>query len=361
MATMEVYSREPVGSQPRLSDFERSMIFATRVEQLMSGAKPYIECSGETDPLKIAIHELNMNLIPLCVKRATPDGIVMQTPLPYLHSNTGVIHTPAHLAHERRVCPEPQDAAAFCVAHVMVQRVYHLMDGVDAGAEGTQIDQVKTPLTRHAMRVELEGVALLAEAPDGVVPVTWTWVLHKGMLSPDVRDLDVGDALHVVWARAPHIPGMTSSIPRNIPTQFRKHEGPFRHGPGPGARAHGTSHAYEAASDRAPRKIIGAKRAMQQLLLLQDPDGSSTVTPSASAEKRQWMAMHGFMAHMATQKMGTDEVVEKEDRVHTAHVYMSMGMMQYLPIPAAWVEGWTSEDAHMLMWRRATAHTPSAE
>jgi DNA-directed RNA polymerase I, II, and III subunit RPABC2 len=49
-------------------------VLGTRALQISMNAPVMVELEGETDPLKIALKELQANKIPIIVRRYLPDG-----------------------------------------------------------------------------------------------------------------------------------------------------------------------------------------------------------------------------------------------------------------------------------------------
>jgi len=59
---------------PYMTKYERARILGTRALQISMNAPVLVDLEGETDPLQIAIKELNEKKIPLIVRRYMPDG-----------------------------------------------------------------------------------------------------------------------------------------------------------------------------------------------------------------------------------------------------------------------------------------------
>jgi DNA-directed RNA polymerases I, II, and III subunit RPABC2 len=58
-----------------MTKYEKARILGTRALQLSMNAPPMVDVpAGETDPLKIAMLELNERKIPIIVRRYLPDG-----------------------------------------------------------------------------------------------------------------------------------------------------------------------------------------------------------------------------------------------------------------------------------------------
>ncbi|KAL9623785.1 MAG: hypothetical protein Q9160_002016 [Pyrenula sp. 1 TL-2023] len=61
-------------STPYMTKYERARVLGTRALQISMNAPVLVDLEGETDPLQIAIKELNQKKIPLIVRRYLPDG-----------------------------------------------------------------------------------------------------------------------------------------------------------------------------------------------------------------------------------------------------------------------------------------------
>ncbi|KIV89912.1 hypothetical protein B0A52_01643 [Exophiala mesophila] len=59
---------------PYMSKYERARVLGTRALQISMNAPVLVDLEGETDPLQIAIKELNQKKIPLVIRRYLPDG-----------------------------------------------------------------------------------------------------------------------------------------------------------------------------------------------------------------------------------------------------------------------------------------------
>ncbi|RMZ85162.1 hypothetical protein DV738_g206, partial [Chaetothyriales sp. CBS 135597] len=59
---------------PYMTKYERARVLGTRALQISMNAPVLVDLEGETDPLQIAIMELNQKKIPLIVRRYLPDG-----------------------------------------------------------------------------------------------------------------------------------------------------------------------------------------------------------------------------------------------------------------------------------------------
>ncbi|PWN44438.1 RNA polymerase Rpb6 [Ceraceosorus guamensis] len=59
---------------PYMTKYERARILGTRALQISMNAPVLVPTDGETDPLNIALKELEAKKIPLVVRRYLPDG-----------------------------------------------------------------------------------------------------------------------------------------------------------------------------------------------------------------------------------------------------------------------------------------------
>jgi len=59
---------------PYMTKYERARILGARATQISMNAPVLVDLEGETDPLQIALKELNEKKIPLIIRRYMPDG-----------------------------------------------------------------------------------------------------------------------------------------------------------------------------------------------------------------------------------------------------------------------------------------------
>nr|XP_023908573.1 DNA-directed RNA polymerases I, II, and III subunit RPABC2-like [Quercus suber] len=67
-------SNEKRTTTPYMTKYERARVLGTRALQISMNAPVLVDVEGETDPLQIAIKELQEKKIPLVVRRYLPDG-----------------------------------------------------------------------------------------------------------------------------------------------------------------------------------------------------------------------------------------------------------------------------------------------
>jgi len=65
---------EKRATTPYMTKYERARVLGTRALQISMNAPVLVDLEGETDPLQIAIKELNQKKIPLIIRRYLPDG-----------------------------------------------------------------------------------------------------------------------------------------------------------------------------------------------------------------------------------------------------------------------------------------------
>ncbi len=67
---------------PRLTRFERARIIGARSLQLALGAPPFIPIpSGITDPISLALLEIEEHALPLSIRRSLPNGVYQDIPI----------------------------------------------------------------------------------------------------------------------------------------------------------------------------------------------------------------------------------------------------------------------------------------
>ena len=81
--TGEVDKRILIGP-PKLTRFERARIVGARSLQISMGAPLLIEPAGMTDPIDIALRELNEKVLPIIIRRTLSDGSYVDIPVNWL-------------------------------------------------------------------------------------------------------------------------------------------------------------------------------------------------------------------------------------------------------------------------------------
>ncbi|MEM4576742.1 MAG: DNA-directed RNA polymerase subunit K [Candidatus Nezhaarchaeales archaeon] len=71
---------------PRLTKYERARIIGARALQIAMGAPVLIDLSSipEKDPVKIAMKELELGVLPITIRRKLPSGHYQDIPLKWL-------------------------------------------------------------------------------------------------------------------------------------------------------------------------------------------------------------------------------------------------------------------------------------
>jgi len=69
---------------PKLTRFERARIIGARALQISMGAPLLIETEGLTDPIDIALKELDERILPMTIRRRLPDESYQDIPLDWL-------------------------------------------------------------------------------------------------------------------------------------------------------------------------------------------------------------------------------------------------------------------------------------
>lgn len=70
---------------PKLTRFERARVVGARALQIAMGGPLLIESPGElTNPIDLALRELNEGVLPITIRRALPDGTFQDIPIRWL-------------------------------------------------------------------------------------------------------------------------------------------------------------------------------------------------------------------------------------------------------------------------------------
>jgi DNA-directed RNA polymerase subunit K/omega len=70
---------------PKLTRFERARIAGARALQISMGAPILIQLSGGiSNPIDIALKELEMGVLPITIRRTLPEGTYQDIPLRWL-------------------------------------------------------------------------------------------------------------------------------------------------------------------------------------------------------------------------------------------------------------------------------------
>ena len=77
--------KEVVIGPPKLTRFERARIVGARALQIAMGAPTLMEPSENvSNPIDIAIRELDSGVLPITIRRTLPDGTYQDIPLKWL-------------------------------------------------------------------------------------------------------------------------------------------------------------------------------------------------------------------------------------------------------------------------------------
>lgn len=71
---------------PKITRFEKARIVGARSLQISMGAPILIEINEtDTNPIDIAVKELNAKILPITIRRTLPDGTFQDIPLKWLY------------------------------------------------------------------------------------------------------------------------------------------------------------------------------------------------------------------------------------------------------------------------------------
>ena len=69
---------------PKVTRFEKARIIGARALQISMGAPILVDAAENTNPIDIAISELEANILPITIRRTLPDGTFQDIPLKWL-------------------------------------------------------------------------------------------------------------------------------------------------------------------------------------------------------------------------------------------------------------------------------------
>ncbi len=72
-----------VGPQ-KITRFEKARIVGARALQISMGAPILVDAAENTNPIDIALSELDANILPITIRRTLPDGTFQDIPLNWL-------------------------------------------------------------------------------------------------------------------------------------------------------------------------------------------------------------------------------------------------------------------------------------
>ena len=69
---------------PKLTRFEKARIVGARALQISMGAPILVDASENTNPIDIALKELDARILPITIRRTLPDETYQDIPLKWL-------------------------------------------------------------------------------------------------------------------------------------------------------------------------------------------------------------------------------------------------------------------------------------
>ena len=69
---------------PKVTRFEKARIIGARALQISMGAPILVDAAENTNPIDIAMSELEANILPITIRRTLPDGTFQDIPLRWL-------------------------------------------------------------------------------------------------------------------------------------------------------------------------------------------------------------------------------------------------------------------------------------
>jgi DNA-directed RNA polymerases I, II, and III subunit RPABC2 len=69
---------------PKITRFEKARIVGARALQISMGAPILVDAQENTNPIDIAVTELDAGILPITVRRTLPDGTFQDIPLKWL-------------------------------------------------------------------------------------------------------------------------------------------------------------------------------------------------------------------------------------------------------------------------------------
>jgi DNA-directed RNA polymerases I, II, and III subunit RPABC2 len=69
---------------PKITRFEKARIIGARALQISMGAPILVDAAENTNPIDIAMSELEANILPITIRRTLPDGTFQDIPLKWL-------------------------------------------------------------------------------------------------------------------------------------------------------------------------------------------------------------------------------------------------------------------------------------
>ena len=69
---------------PKITRFEKARIVGARALQISMGAPILVDAAENTNPIDIAVSELEAGILPITIRRTLPDGTFQDIPLKWL-------------------------------------------------------------------------------------------------------------------------------------------------------------------------------------------------------------------------------------------------------------------------------------
>ncbi|MDT8781842.1 MAG: DNA-directed RNA polymerase subunit K [Candidatus Bathyarchaeota archaeon] len=69
---------------PKITRFEKARIVGARALQISMGAPILVDAEENTNPIDIAVSELEAKILPITIRRTLPDGTFQDIPLKWL-------------------------------------------------------------------------------------------------------------------------------------------------------------------------------------------------------------------------------------------------------------------------------------
>jgi len=69
---------------PKITRFEKARIVGARALQISMGAPILVDAAENTNPIDIAVSELDAGILPITIRRTLPDGTFQDIPLKWL-------------------------------------------------------------------------------------------------------------------------------------------------------------------------------------------------------------------------------------------------------------------------------------
>jgi DNA-directed RNA polymerases I, II, and III subunit RPABC2 len=69
---------------PKITRFEKARIVGARALQISMGAPILVDAAENTNPIDIALSELDAGILPITIRRTLPDGTYQDIPLKWL-------------------------------------------------------------------------------------------------------------------------------------------------------------------------------------------------------------------------------------------------------------------------------------